>query len=150
MPRRIIGDQIERIRNLTLVLEYVSAAAGHHAIWKLSFTPANVQGCHHVVEQIGRDAARVIPILAESEKTIRVIRSLWSVSKPHLPINKIFSFCFWAGSSVDFPIPFTADRVSVVGALAHKQLADHSILDCLSRFPPLIRACRLRTYLQHA
>src|ERR1043165_1426265 len=71
-----VRHQVECIWNLAAIVENVNAARRHHAIGKLRLRPADVQWRYHVEEQIGRNAARIIPILAEPEKTVRVERAL--------------------------------------------------------------------------
>src|ERR1041384_4915326 len=123
MARGIIRYQIESVRNLAFVFEDVSPAASHYSVWKLRLAPANVQGRHHVIKQIGRDSTGVIPVLSESEKSIGVICPFRRVSEPRLPINEIFAFAIGSRLRIDPPIPLAAGRVSLIRALAHQQLA---------------------------
>ena len=57
------------------VLEDVDAAAGGNLVRELRLAPTDVHRRGHVEEQIGRDTARVIPILAETEETVGAIVS---------------------------------------------------------------------------
>src|SRR6185503_4948440 len=100
-------------------------------------------------EQIGRNAARVVPVFAKTEKAIAIILSLWRIAEPHLPVDKVFALAFGAGRGIDLPIPFALRRVAMIRALAHYQPPDHSVLNRLASLPPLIGACSLGANLKH-
>src|SRR6202158_5265245 len=138
-----VRHQVECVRNLAAIVEYVNAARRHDPIWKLRLRPAYVQRRDGMEEQAGRNAARIIPMLAEPEKTVRIEGALGSGAQPHFPIDVIVPFSFRAGVRVDLPVPFTFDRVAMVGALAHQHLANHAISDSFFGFPPLLRRSSL-------
>ena len=101
-------------------------------------------------EQVGGDAARVIPILAEAEEAVGIEGALGRWAQPHLPVDVVVALAVGAGCLVDGPVPFAFHRVAVVGALAHDHLADHAVGDGLLGLPPLVGGGGLRAHLQDA
>src|SRR5581483_5368027 len=144
---REFGDQVEGVRHLALVLEDVDAARGHDLVRELRLAPADVERRDDVIEQVGRNAARVVPVLAEAEETVCVVRALRRRTEPHVPVNVIVALPLRAGVLSNRPVPFALDRIAVVRPLAHQQLSDHAVLDRLAGLPPLIARSRLRADL---
>src|ERR1700716_3115895 len=97
MARRIIGDQVERIRNFALVLENVDAASARYARGKLRLAPADVERRDYVIEKVGGDAARIIPVLAEAEEAIAIIGALRRRAEPRLPIDVVVALAVRTG-----------------------------------------------------
>jgi len=60
---------------------------------ELRFIPANVQRRDDVIEQIGRDAAGVIPEFAEAEEAIRIKRPLGALPSHIFQSMKSSPFC---------------------------------------------------------
>src|ERR1700730_5187514 len=138
-----VRHQVECVRNLAAIVEYVNTARRHDPIWELRLWPADVQRRDDMEEQVCRNAARIIPILAEPEKTVRIEGALGSGAQPHFPIDVVVPFSVGTGIGVDLPVPFAFDGVSMVGALAHQHLADHAIRYSFFGFPPLLRGSSL-------
>src|SRR6202008_156243 len=111
--------------------------------------PADLQRRDHMIEQIGGDTARVIPIFPEAEEAIAVVGTLGRRATPGLPVDILFALAVGTGFGVDGPavIPLAADRVAMVGALAHDHLADHAVGDGFARLPPLVARSGLRSDL---
>src|ERR1039458_4393861 len=89
MPGRVIGYQHESVRDLALIFEDIDAARARDARRELRLAPADLQRRHHVVEKIGRDAAGIIPVLAETEESIGIVGPLGRWPQPHFPVDVI-------------------------------------------------------------
>ena len=103
-----------------------------------------------MVEEVGGDPARVVPVLPEAEEAVGVPGPGGCVAQPHLPVHEVVALSVRSRVRIDRPVPLSLVGVAVVGALAHEQLADHPVLDGLASLPPLVGAGRLRADLQHA
>src|SRR5258708_40041081 len=97
MTLRVVGDQVEGIRNFALVFEYENAAGRHHAMWELRFVPADVERRYYVVEKIGCNAARVVPVFPEAEEPVRIIRAFGRGAQPAFPIDVVVALTVRAG-----------------------------------------------------
>src|SRR5262245_44232289 len=151
MAFREFGDQVERVGDFAAVLvENVNSTGGHHLVRELGLAPADVERRDHVVEEVGRDAARIVPVFAEAEEAVGVEIPFRGAAQPHFPVDVIIAFALGPGVRIDLPVPFTFDRVAMIGPLAHYQLADHPVLDGLAGLPPLVAGGRLRADLHDA
>ena len=103
---RIVAGEVERIGHFTAILELVDATTGHYLVRELRFAPADVHRGHHMEEQVGGDAARIVPILAEAEEAVRVEGTLGSRAQPHLPIDVVLTLAVGARFGFDRPVPF--------------------------------------------
>src|SRR5262249_13091257 len=100
----IIGDEHEGVRDFSLVLEYVDSAGSGDPVRELRLVPTNIQRRHYVIEQVGGDAAGVIPIFPEPEETVGVVLAGRRVAEPHLPVNVVIPLAVGAGVRVNSPI----------------------------------------------
>src|SRR5580704_8782094 len=152
MAGRIIGHQHESIGDFALVFEDEDSAAARDAGRELSLAPTDLQRRDDVIEQIGGDAAGVIPIFPEAEEAIAIIGTLRRRAEPGLPVDVVVALALRTGFGVDRPavVPLAADRVAMVGALAHDHLADHAVGNGLARLPPLVAGSGLRSDLENA
>src|SRR5260370_852211 len=146
MAGRIIGHQHESIAHFALVFEDINSAAARDTGRELGFAPADLHRRHHVIEKIGGDAAGVVPIFPEAEESIAIVGTLGRWTKPGLPVDVVFALAVRAGFGIDRPaiVPFAADRIAMIRALAHDHLADHAVSDGFARLPPLVAGSRRR------
>ncbi len=68
---RVIGGGKKRIRHLATVVVHPKPAHSRDA-GRVFILERNVKRSDDVIVEIGRDAARVIPVLAEPEESIRI------------------------------------------------------------------------------
>ena len=141
---------MECVRHFALLVEYVDATPCHHLVRILCFAPTNVHRCNHVEEQVGGNAAGIIPILAETEESVSIIRALTSRTQPHFPIQVIVPFAIRTSIWFNRVIPFAFNRIAMVGPLAQQHLSQHAISNRLLRLVPLVSRCGLRAHLHHS
>src|SRR5712672_2958471 len=116
MTLRIVGHQVECVRNFALVFEDVDSTRGHHAMGELRFVPTDVERRDYMVEKIGGDAARVLPVFPETEETVGVIRALRSGAQPAFPIDVVVALAFRAGILLDGVVPLALDGIAMIRA----------------------------------
>ena len=81
---------------------------------ELRLRPADVERRHHVEEQVGRDAAGIIPILAETEEAIGIKGALRRRPQPRLPIDVVVTLAVGPGTRINVPVPFAFHAVAKI------------------------------------
>ena len=126
------------------ILLHVDAAVGGYAQRKLR--SEDRQERHQaVIEQIGRDAAGVIPIFAEAEIAVGAEGAFGRRAEEAFPVD-VFGRAF----GIDGVVPFAVIAVARVGSLAEQDLAEQSLLDDFARFEGLRLGGVLAADLHHA
>src|SRR5260370_27896500 len=118
MAGGVIGYQHERIGHFTLVFENINAARAHHTGRELRLAPADLERCHHVIEQGSGDAAGIIPVLAEAEEAVGVEGPFGRRAQPHLPVAVVVTLAVRAGFGVASPGPLPFAGVAMEWTLA--------------------------------
>src|ERR1022692_4826719 len=132
---RIIGGIHEGIGNLAAVVVDPQAAHAGHACGVL-IAERHVEGRHDVIVQIGGDAARVVPVFAETEEAIGIERARRRRADPLLPVDIVIACALRTGLRIDVPIPVALRIVAAVSALRGHHLAEHAALDHLAHLVP--------------
>src|SRR5882724_9302821 len=101
MALRIFGNQMESIGDFPLVLESVYSTRRHNFARRLRLVPTNIQGSDDMEKQIGRDAARIVPILPETEEAVGIVRPFGRGPKPHGPVDMIVPLAIRSRSGVN-------------------------------------------------
>src|SRR6185312_573790 len=96
-----------------------------------------------MVMQVGRNAARVIPVLTESKETVCVERPLWSRPQPLLPVDVQISCRVRPGAGIDRPVPIALRIVAAIRTLASHHFAQHSGMNRFPNLVPAIPGCAL-------
>src|SRR5271165_6957781 len=106
---RVLSQNMESVRHFALFLERgpaINAPGRNHLRWVLWLVPANIQWRHDVEEQVGGNAARVIPILAKTEIAVSIPWSGRRRPQPHLPVDIILALAVRPGCLFNRPVPF--------------------------------------------
>ena len=89
---RVSSDQRERVRHFAIrqtrvlrpILEDEDSAIGRHLGRELRLAPADVHRRDDVIEEVGRDAAGVIPVFAETEEAVGIPGALGCAGPSHI------------------------------------------------------------------
>ena len=60
-----------------------------------------------MIVQVGSDAAGVVPVFAEPEEAIGIVRPLSRRAQPHFPVDEVLTFAGRARFRLDGVIPLT-------------------------------------------
>src|SRR5262249_61293202 len=88
-----------------------------------------------MIEEVGGDAARIVPVFAPAEETVFVERSFPCVPEKGLPINRLLVGLFVGVNLV--VIPLADRRIARVARAGPERLADQAALNHFARFPVL-------------
>ena len=92
MSLREIGEQVHGVGDLpvTRCIEHILASSRRDAIGELRVAPADIQGSHHVIEEVGRDARRSNPSTCGTGRIDVGSHSRFcGGSQPHVPIDVV-------------------------------------------------------------
>ena len=142
---RVVDVHEERVGDLAILL-HVDAAARGHAHRELR-PDGHQDRRDRVVEEVGRDAARVVPVLAPPEVPRRIPVTLRRVADERLPVE-----VGRIGVGIDLVVPLVAALRAVAPEAARRpdHLADQPVLDRLLRLVEVIERGVLAADLQDA
>ena len=141
-PCGIVDVHEERVRHLAILLQVDSARRGD-AERELA-ADRQQQRRHRVVEEIGGDAARIVPVLAPAEVALGIERALRRRAEKRLPVERLLGRL-----GIDGVVPLAA-QVLVPAETAGRphDLANQPVVDHFLRFPEVIHRRVLASDLQ--
>src|SRR5437868_2183833 len=110
----ILSQEVEGIRHFAFIFEYVNTALRHDFGRELRFTPADVQRSDHVIEQVRRYTAGVIPVLAETEEPVRLVSTIVRQSVEQPPVYIVIALCIRAGLCIALPVPLAIVGIATI------------------------------------
>jgi len=129
---RVLGHHMEGVGHFA-VGESIDATRGSDRGGQLRLAPHHVEGRQRVVEEVGGDAARIIPPFAEVEIAVRFPFALGRGAQEALPVDVVVAFGAGSGAGPDLPVPLALYGIAVGRTLAHDEFADgslgHQLLD---------------------